>query len=486
MRARLPLPVLALLFIFTLSAATPAAAQFGKLKDKVKNKVERKVDQKTDQAIDKTIDGAVDGVGKDGEAPAPADPAEPATPGAGGDKAAAPAAGGTAVAEDMTLYTKYDFVPGDKVIFYDDLAKEELGEFPSRWNLDRGVFEIARAEGHTWILNTDHGYISPKLAPGPLPDKYTVEMQFFANGDKDGWYYIHWLDANGDKCGYLRIGYSNMTTVVINDKTLANKDLPQLQHGVHTMRIMATKSTIKCYIDQERVANVPKVEGFAPVGFVIEMDPYYENNNVCRIGSFRFAEGGKSLREQLDESGRIVTHGILFDSGSDRIKAESFKTLIRHSGGDAPLSAASGCGTAPRRAGIPTRRPDPPRPVAQAFTENKPSPLPSGLVVTSAENSSARRSGGTPGPLSWTSITTALSSPRTRTSMMPFSPAACAALSTRLPTSWCMSTGLAAITRPASPSHVSRQCRTSWCERSTATTSRAASRASSSEPSRET
>ncbi len=327
MRARLPLPVLALLFLFTLSAATPAAAQFGKLKDKVKSKVERKVDQKTDQAIDKTIDGAVDGVGKDGEAPAPVDPAEPATPGAGTDKAAAPAAGGTAVAEDMTLYTKYDFVPGDKVIFYDDLAKEELGEFPSRWNLDRGVFEIARAEGHTWILNTDHGYISPKLALGPLPDKYTVEMQFFANGDKDGWYYIHWLDATGDKCGYLRIGYSNMTTVVINDKTLANKDLPQLPHGVHTMRIMATKSTIKCYIDQERVANVPKVEGFAPVGFVIEMDPYYENNNVCRIGSFRFAEGGKSLREQLDESGRIVTHGILFDSGSDRIKAESYKTL---------------------------------------------------------------------------------------------------------------------------------------------------------------
>ncbi|MBK7048195.1 MAG: hypothetical protein IPH48_17165 [bacterium] len=130
MRARLPLPVLALLFIFTLSAATPAAAQFGKLKDKVKSKVERKVDQKTDQAIDKTIDGAVDGTGKDGEAPAPADPAEPATPGADGDKATAPAAGGTAVAEDMTLYTKYDFVPGDKVIFYDDLANEELGEFP--------------------------------------------------------------------------------------------------------------------------------------------------------------------------------------------------------------------------------------------------------------------------------------------------------------------------------------------------------------------
>ncbi|MBK6733938.1 MAG: OmpA family protein [bacterium] len=327
MRARLPLPVLALLFLFTLSAATPAAAQFGKLKDKVKSKVERKVDQKTDQAIDKTIDGAVDGVGKDGEAPAPAEPAEPATPGAGGDKAAAPAPGGTAVAEDMTLYTKYDFVPGDKVIFYDDLAREELGEFPSRWDLDHGVFEIAKAEGRNWILCTDKGYILPKVPQGPLPEKYTVEMEFFSNADQDGWYTIHWVDAAGQRVGELRLGYSYMTRVVINDKELASKEVPKLARGSHVLRIMATKSTIKCYLDQERIANIPKVADFAPVGILVAMDPYFENTGISRIGTFRYAEGGKSLREQLDESGRIVTHGILFDSGSDRIKAESYKTL---------------------------------------------------------------------------------------------------------------------------------------------------------------
>ena len=33
------------------------------------------------------------------------------------------------------------------------------------------------------------------------------------------------------------------------------------------------------------------------------------------------------MKEQLDEAGKIVTHGILFDSGSDKIKAESYKTL---------------------------------------------------------------------------------------------------------------------------------------------------------------
>ena len=227
----------------------------------------------------------------------------------------------------MTLYTKYDFIPGDKVIFYDDLAREEMGEFPSRWNLDRGVFEIATTEGRNWILCTDQGKIAPKITPAPLPDKYTVEMEFYSAGDQDGWYHLSLLDAQGQFAARLIIAYSYMTRVEIMGKGVASKDIPKLSKGRHVMRIMATKSSLKCYIDQERVANVPKVDGFAPVSISVELDPYFEHTQVCRIGTFRYAEGGKSMREQLDEAGRIVTHGILFDSGSDRIKAESIKTL---------------------------------------------------------------------------------------------------------------------------------------------------------------
>ncbi len=321
--------VVTLAIALSLLSAAPASAQFGKLKDKVKSKVERKVDQKTDQAIDKTIDDATRS-GKTAEDKAPAEEAPAAQGGAAEDKPAtgeAPKAGGTAAAEDMTLYTKYDFIPGDKVIFYDDLAREEMGEFPSRWNLDRGVFEIATTEGRNWILCTDQGKIAPKITPAPLPDKYTVEMEFYSAGDQDGWYHLSLLDAQGQFAARLIIAYSYMTRVEIMGKGVASKDIPKLSKGRHVMRIMATKSSLKCYIDQERVANVPKVDGFAPVSISVELDPYFEHTQVCRIGTFRYAEGGKSMREQLDEAGRIVTHGILFDSGSDRIKAESIKTL---------------------------------------------------------------------------------------------------------------------------------------------------------------
>jgi outer membrane protein OmpA-like peptidoglycan-associated protein len=58
------------------------------------------------------------------------------------------------------------------------------------------------------------------------------------------------------------------------------------------------------------------------------MDPWLdEQGNPMLIGTFRYAEGGKTLKQQLDETGRIVSHGILFDSGSAKIKAESYKTL---------------------------------------------------------------------------------------------------------------------------------------------------------------
>jgi hypothetical protein len=40
--------------------------------------------------------------------------------------------------------TKYDFVPGETVIFEAQLENEHNGEFPSKWDLSTGNVEIAR------------------------------------------------------------------------------------------------------------------------------------------------------------------------------------------------------------------------------------------------------------------------------------------------------------------------------------------------------
>lgn len=243
--------------------------------------------------------------------------------------------GGTAraprSAENMALYTKYDFVPGDQVVFYDDLAGEEVGEFPSRWELIGGVFEIASKGDSKWILCTDSGDLRPNLPDVAFPSAFTIEWDIYDNGEnyRGHWYRIY-LMQGGDEAVTFWLGDGQNTEIEIFGKKLASKQLEhRLGKGRHTMRIMATKSSIKAYVDKERVANVPKVDGLNVDGIKVNFDRYDDAGNPMLAGKFRFAAGGKSLREQLDQDGKIVTHGILFDSGSAVIKGESYKTLAQ-------------------------------------------------------------------------------------------------------------------------------------------------------------
>jgi OOP family OmpA-OmpF porin len=191
------------------------------------------------------------------------------------------------------------------------------------------VFEIAKKGELNMIMCSDQGSIRPKMEAG-LPDRYTVEWETFSNGaDQQGHYYhLYILDKNEKEIGCFSLTNGQFTSISIFGKEVASKELPsKLGKGIHTMRIMGTKTTLKCYVDNDRVANIPDIEYFEPVSFKLTCDPYKDQGNPMLMGRFRVAEGGKTLRQQLDETGKIVTHGILFDAGSDVIKGESYKTL---------------------------------------------------------------------------------------------------------------------------------------------------------------
>ncbi|MBK7141167.1 MAG: hypothetical protein IPH75_03675 [bacterium] len=126
----------------TLSLPTSSHAQFGKLKDKAKKAVEKKIDgdKKTEPKETEEAKETTEATESDS---------------AKSDSTAAPA-------DEFKLYTKFDFVPGQTVLFYDDLAGEEIAEFPSRWKLDGGVFEIAKVGKESWIMSSTRGEILPK------------------------------------------------------------------------------------------------------------------------------------------------------------------------------------------------------------------------------------------------------------------------------------------------------------------------------------
>ena len=313
-----------LLFIGTilLAAGTlPAQAQFN-----VANKIKNKVNQKIDQKIDKTIDESLEGKKSTNNKNA-----------ATADEAAANGGAGSAPETEagrMKAWTKYDFVPGDKVMFSDNLAGEEVGEFPSRWDLKHGNAEVA-VLGDEKVINLVQSSTSiTPLMKGEhwLPETFTIEMDVFFDSDNGNVAYGIYLvsdnatykeEINGDFWNPIdiRANQARFKTFGSESEELAAKEVKnQWRH----VAISFNKRSMKVYLDEHRLINIPNVNG-KPTGLRIEVDKRIDANTMVK--NVMIAQGGKKLYDQVLADGKIVTYGIKFDVNKASIRPESVGTL---------------------------------------------------------------------------------------------------------------------------------------------------------------
>ncbi|UJH90369.1 hypothetical protein LZ575_16210 [Antarcticibacterium sp. 1MA-6-2] len=134
-----------ILIAICMCYSTSAEAQLlGKLKKGVQNAAERAVVKKAEDKVTKETEKAMDGV-LDPNAPkeetTEVEESSNQTSNEPNVAAAVPAS------KEAKLWSKYNFVPGDEIIFEDNLAREENGEFPSRWDLLQGNAENASLDG---------------------------------------------------------------------------------------------------------------------------------------------------------------------------------------------------------------------------------------------------------------------------------------------------------------------------------------------------
>ena len=81
-----------------------------------------------------------------------------------------------ASAPTFQAYSKFDFVPGEKVVALDDFTQDAIGDFPARWNTD-GSGEIVTLAGRPgrWLKITQAGFFTPEFVTD-LPDNFTLEF----------------------------------------------------------------------------------------------------------------------------------------------------------------------------------------------------------------------------------------------------------------------------------------------------------------------
>ena len=299
--------VFALLGLFLLAPLSTEA----QVLDKLKKKVEREVDKKVDKEIDKALEGKEDPKEQEKEAGEMEEVKAPVDPAQEGQK-------------PTLVWAKYDFVPGDEVIFEDNLIGEENGEFPSRWDLVKGTTENAEFGGEQIIMfRGGAAEIVPYLKNPEsdyLPEVFTVEFDLYVNNPNT--FQVYFYDRKNQRASAayhsLDINYKGL---YLSPASSRIPDNGSIQDQWAHIAIAYTKGKFKAYIDETRLINIPRL-GFDPMG--ISMRAYSASDKYkFYIKNFRIAKGGVKYYDRVLQDGKIVATGIRFDVNKATLKPES-------------------------------------------------------------------------------------------------------------------------------------------------------------------
>lgn len=244
-----------------------------------------------------------------------------------------------------STYVKSDFVPGDEVIFEDTLEGEQLGEFPSKWDLLRGVAEVAKFDGKMSIFYVGGNTSIAPLMKDPknyLTDQFTIETDFFAGDNShisDGQesrseyeFYFNEEDG-GNVCSldlhtadnkYVSVWYMSTS----GNGTRSETDItPYLVDGQwNHLAISFNKRALKVYVNGTRVINIPNMKAPRHMDIASRV---WNDHAVNYITNFRICKGAVPLYDRLTTDGKIITYAITFETGKADLKPESMVEIAR-------------------------------------------------------------------------------------------------------------------------------------------------------------
>lgn len=314
-----------LLGLFGLFLMAPPPVE-GQVLKKIAKKAKKKVEKEIEKEVDKGLEGP-EGAKKDTTTTGEKDGMEGQTEEkAAGDKVLRP-------------WSKFDFVPGETVIFEDNLEGEKNGEFPSQWDLIDGYVENALFSGESVIrfpVENTGATIKPlmKKEGDYLPEKFTIEFDMYLSSRTSKYTVYLWDVGKSNRrpegLSYIDVGYEQGASYEGGkmQRKLPAESQKEYPHWRHVAISFNTRA-LKIYIDQDRLIMIPNVQG-NPTALSIKASTYdfgQSGDYPTMIKNIRIAEGAVELYDRFVTDGKIVTNGIKFDSGKATLKPESMGVI---------------------------------------------------------------------------------------------------------------------------------------------------------------
>jgi len=251
-------------------------------------------------------------------------------------------------------FSRFDFVPGEKVVGFEDFSTDAIGDFPAKWNTNAAgeIVTVAGKPGR-WLKLTRAGAFVPELTP-TLPDNFTLEFDLLVPpafnsgalfnasivelpgpGQIAAWQtasnrftFTAWA-AGGptwQTSWTARLDANSATGTTIGGVSADTKS-PWKGDPVH-VAVTRQGPRVRVYFNQEKMWDAPRsLFPAAKYDAIVFFVPGVDAGSEYFVSNVRLAVGAPDTSNKLLTRGRWVTNGILFDVNSDRIRGESYGTL---------------------------------------------------------------------------------------------------------------------------------------------------------------
>lgn len=337
-------------FISLLPLGIHAQAWLEKLgktaENSAKRTVERRVERKTEEVTNKTIDKAEGKETRKDNKPVN----KPNGNSSENNDNAKPVKSANDDQPSLQSYSKYDFVPGEKVIFFADFSNVETGDFPAEWNTN-GSGEVVTTNNYQgkWlktVINSYKAIWTDELLK--LPENYTIEFDVIPiQGEEKGmagWNFRLMQAINAKswdggavpgKAGFsFGYEYYGRPSYRAYDNELDgnfwdikgfedDKNFWEKENTKYHVAIWVQKTRIRVYHGNAKMFDLPRAIPDAKTKF----DRIRFDAGALMFTNFRIAVGAADMRNKLLTEGKLVSYGIYFDVNKDVVKPESYGTL---------------------------------------------------------------------------------------------------------------------------------------------------------------
>lgn len=301
--------------------------------------VEQRVEQKAEQGVEKAMDKAEEAArnsGKEKEKTAKSE----------NTKSKEPKPEQQQEQVSLQSFSQYDFVPGDKVLLYEDFSQDAVGDFPALWSTNgSGEIKTINISNGNWLHLTTNGNQYQLMKNLDLPDNFIIEfdvilpptdqnppaiwMTLFKAENEDLGYVENnplpsgfgvYIEAS-EYASWLGKAYNN--DWVEGSSLLSPVKINQVEHII----VWVQKRRLRVYHAGQKVLDLPTL---IPANFKpnrLSFDNSGCNGSNPYVSNIRVTTASPDTRNKLLEEGKLISYGIYFDVNSDKIKPESYGAL---------------------------------------------------------------------------------------------------------------------------------------------------------------